>query len=73
MGEKPSISYHQSTGYHSYMFLLIQDHLRSTRIHVEGAAYCLTLDQLQRQSAGGSTRHLLKIARRRTAIPFTRL
>ena len=80
-----SYSYSQSTGYHSYMshlttklfvdhvyaVLLIQDCLRSNRIHVERRRILNLHAWLSLRAAGGSTRHVLKIACRLKAIgPF---
>ena len=82
MGEKPSLSYRQSTGYHSYMFpnniafcrpclssfidpRPLARHSRTRRRRRILPDNVLLIDQLQHQSAGGGTRHVLKIARRR--------
>ena len=81
MGQKPSISYRQNTGYHSYMSPNNKAFCRpylSSSIDPRPLAIqsntlepaCLTLDQLQRQAAGGSTRHVLKIARWLKAIDW---
>ena len=80
MGEKPSISYHQSTGYHSYMFhnnialncrpclsSFIDPRPLAIHSHTRRRSSILP-DSRSVTAAVGSTRDVLKIARRRTAI-----
>ena len=85
MGQKPSISYRQSTGYQSYMshnnnalcrpcLTLKQFYWSKTACDpieytLKGADYWTCMPDFRSvTAAGGSTRHVLKIARRLKAI-----